>query len=193
MNLGKGTTPPERERPTFAELQSAVADLPAEQAAKILARAHPAPPVAPPERPGEPSPPLYTSWNDYLAKTTPAMRRRWCAAKTKKANAPRLMSGSPALVITADDVWAVLEAARGRCAHCGSLAVEKRPSMPNGSPAPWEHVGRRIGSLGHRTSRFQGGANNQDNLIWSCLWCNTWPDQRVPGALDHGGYFPIDN
>lgn len=24
-------------------------------------------------------------------------------------------------------------------------------------------------------------------MRWSCLWCNTWLNQRVPGAIDHGG------
>ena len=38
------------------------------------------------------------------------------------------------------DVWEVIKAARGRCAHCGSLTVERRPSYPDGSPAPWEHL-----------------------------------------------------
>jgi hypothetical protein len=190
MSSGAGASPPERERPTWTELQAAVADLPPARAAHVLARARPAPRTAPPETPGTLPPPLYASWDDYLATTTRAERRRWCAAKAKKANAPRLMSGHPVGVITADDGWAVLESAQGRCTHCGSLAVEKRPSMPGGSPAPWEHVGRRIGSLGHRISRFQGGMNDRENLAWSCLWCNTWPDQRVRGALDHGGYFP---
>jgi hypothetical protein len=190
MSPSAGINPPERERPTWDELKSAVAHLPAAQAAQALARARPAPRTAPPETSRTPPAPLYASWDDYLATTTPAERRRWCAAKAKKANAPRLMSGHPAAMITTDDVWAVLESARGHCAHCCSLAVEKRPSMPGGSPAPWEHVGRRVGSLGHRISRFQGGTNDRQNLVWSCLWCNTWPDQRVPGALDHGGYFP---
>ena len=40
------------------------------------------------------------------------------------------MSGIPTTTISADDVWAVLVSARGRCAHCGSLAVENRPSKP---------------------------------------------------------------
>jgi len=192
MSPSARINPPERERPTLTELMAAVADLPAAQAAEVLARARPAPRTAPPESPGTAPPPLYASWEDYLAATTWAERRRWCASKAKKANAPRLMSGRPVDVITVDDVWTILESARGRCAHCCSLAVEKRPSMAGGSPAPWEHVGRRIGSLGHRISRFQGGSNHPENLVWSCLWCNTWPDQRVPGALDHGGYFPVE-
>jgi hypothetical protein len=108
-----------------------------------------------------------------------------------KANGPRLMSGSPSEKVSADDVWQVLAAARGRCAHCGSLAVENRPSRPDGAPVPWDTVGRRIGSLGHRISRFNGGDNTRENLVWSCLWCNTWLGERRPGATDHGGYFPI--
>jgi hypothetical protein len=86
--------------------------------------------------------------------------------------------------ITSNDVLAVLEQAEGRCAYCGSLAVEK---LPGGG---WGHVGRRIGSLGHNLSRFHGGDNEPGNLSWVCMWCNTWPEDRRPGAADHGGYYP---
>jgi hypothetical protein len=183
--------PPDRERPTLPELLAATAEVPPAQAAKIIARARPAP-LAPPARPSSSPPPVVYSWSDFLAKTTRAARRAWCAAKAKKANAPRLMSGRPANRITPDDVLAILEAARGRCSHCGSLAVEKRPSNPDGSSIVWESVGRRIGSLGHVISRFQGGPNTRENLAWSCLWCNTWPDERIHGARDHGGHFPVE-
>lgn len=44
----------------------------------------------------------------------------------------------------------------------------------------------RIGSLGHVVARFNGGANTPDNLAWSCLWCNTRPNERQPGATDRG-------
>jgi hypothetical protein len=100
------------------------------------------------------------------------------------------MSGPADLRITWRDVWLVLEAAKGRCAHCNSLAIENRPSTPNGYPLPWSQVGRRIGSLGHRIARYQGGSNAPANLCWSCLWCNTWIDERRIGAIDHGGYYP---
>ena len=113
-------------------------------------------------------------------------RLAWCKAKAKKANAPRLMSGAPVVRISGADVLRVLEAARGRCCYCGSLAVERRPSGPIGEPLPWASVGRRIGSLGHRLARFDGGDNDAENLSWVCLWCNTWPQERRPGALDHG-------
>ncbi len=84
------------------------------------------------------------------------------------------------------DVADVLEAALGRCRYCGSLAVEGRPSAANGGPAPWEHVGRRIGSLDHPVSLVLGGRNHITNLAWSCLWCNTWGSERRWGATDHG-------
>lgn len=136
--------------------------------------------------------PAYTSWADFLERTTPAARMAWCRAKAKKANLPRLMSGSPDAKIMAEDVWRVLDAAQGRCAHCGSLAVEKRPSTAKGAPLPWEQVGRRIGSLGHRIARFNRGKNAPSNLCWSCLWCNTWLDERQWGARDHGAWHPGD-
>jgi hypothetical protein len=56
-------------------------------------------------------PPLYESWEHYLAATTPAERRAMCATRVKKANAPRLMSKAPDRRLTADDVWQIAEAA----------------------------------------------------------------------------------
>jgi hypothetical protein len=179
----------EREVPTLAELLALASVLPAEEAADLLAGVgsggRPSPRTNQP-----PPPPRYLSWEDFLARADPATLLSWCRSKAHKANRSRLMSGSPEDRITAGDVWAVLAGARGKCEHCGSLALENRPSKPSGAPAPWEAVGRRIGSLGHRMSRFGGGANTRSNLVWSCLWCNTWPDQRIDGATDHGGYFP---
>lgn len=96
------------------------------------------------------------------------------------------MSGPPDERINTDTVWSVLAAAQGRCLHCGSLALEGRPSRPNGAPLPWEPVGRRIGSLAHLVARVHGGSNALTNLAWSCLWCNVWPAERIMGAIDHG-------
>jgi len=131
--------------------------------------------------------PLYSTWDEYLAATTEAQRLEWCRRKAKKANQPRLMSGAPDVRLTAAQVLRILIDAEGRCAHCHSLAVEPRPSNEKGHPVAWDSVGRRIGSLDHSDSRVAGGSNEPDNLRWSCLWCNTWPNQRVPGAEDHGG------
>ena len=175
----------QREVPTLSELREAVSRLPPDQAKEIMARARPRPSAPPPV--GEPPPVVYASWEDYLVRTTSSERRRWCAAKAAKANSPRLMSGRPETMISADDVLAVLEEARGQCAYCGSLAVERCP------PGPWGQVGRRIGSLGHRVARFNGGPNTRANLAWCCMWCNTWPEERIMGATDHGGYFPASH
>jgi hypothetical protein len=183
---GRAAARAEREVPTRTELFDAVSRLPVDQARQIIARARPRP-ARPPAAVAQVPPPAHISWEDYLARTTPAERRRWCATKAAKANGPRLMSGRPETVISADDVLAVLEKARGRCAHCDSLAVERR------LPGVWGHVGRRIGSLGHRIARFNGGPNTPDNLDWCCMWCNTWPEERIKGATDHGGYFPTSS
>ena len=170
----------------MAQLLARLAELPPEKAAAIAATIQPAPARPDPED-GQPSPPpVYASWSDFLERTTLAERRRWCAAKATKANGERLMSGIPEHKITTDDVLTILIRAEGRCVHCGSLAIERRPSQPNGAPLPWSRVGRRIGSLAHIVSRFHGGANVSSNLAWSCLWCNTWPDERRPGATDRG-------
>ena len=130
--------------------------------------------------------PLYRTFDQYLAATTEAQRRKWCQKKASQANRPRLMSGTPDVKLTADDVMQVLMEANGRCAHCGSLAVENRPSNEQGHPTKWDPIGRRIGSLDHSDTRVGGGSNARGNLRWSCLWCNTWPNQRIPGAIDHG-------
>jgi len=167
------------------------AGLPPEEAEALLARARPVPQAPESEAPGPAPAPAYMSWEDFLARTTDAGRMAWCRKKATRANRPRLMSGAPDVKITGADVRAVLEAARGRCEYCGSLAVENRPSGPDGSPVAWSQVGRRVGSLGHRVARFNGGANAPGNLGWVCLWCNTWPSERRPGATDHGGIRPF--
>jgi hypothetical protein len=191
--LGAGAAPqnrlvePDREAPTLGELLSFAATLPPDQAERLLARARPAPLTPDDNDQVDPPPPVYHSWGEYLQVTSAAERLQWCRAKAKIANRTRLMSGAPERKITANEVWTILEATEGRCAYCGSLAVERRPSGPEGRPIPWARIGRRIGSLGHRLARFHGGANNPANLCWSCLWCNTWPTERRPGATDHGG------
>lgn len=176
-----------REAPTLAQLEAVLANLPPDEAAKVRLRMKPAP-LSPEPEPLDPSRPApkFSSWDEFLRQTTQVERRRWCAQKAQKANAPRLMSGVPEQKITAEDVLAVLTAARGRCAHCGSLAVENRPSTPAGQPIALAFVGRRIGSLGHNVARFHGGANAVTNLVWSCLWRNTWQQERTPGATDRG-------
>jgi len=177
-----------REAPTLAELIDFAKQLPVDEAEKLLAMAHPAPPAP---GPGSISiaagKPVYTTWEDYLERTTASERMLWCRKKAERANRKRLMSGKPDVKLRGADVWALLETAQGRCEHCGSLALETRPSTATGQPTPWEHVGRRIGSLGHRIARFNGGSNAPENLCWSCLWCNTWPSERRPGVTDHGG------
>lgn len=182
----------EREAPTREELLRFAAGLPPDRAEALLARARPAPQVPEPEASGPVAgPPVYVSWEDFLDRTTPADRMAWCRKKAARANRPRLMSGPPDVKITGADVWGVLEAARARCEYCGSLAVENRPSASSGKPLPWASVGRRIGSLGHREARFNGGSNAPGNLCWACLWCNTWPGERRPRASDHGGIQPL--
>jgi len=140
-----------------------------------------------------PPPPRYASWAEWCEQTTVAEKRRWCQRMADTANRPRLLSGSAAFRLTGADVWRVLETAHGRCVYCGSLAVEHRPSDERGKPIPWASVGRRIGSLGHRISRLDGGGNEPTNLAWTCLWCNDWKTERRPGATDHGGVHPAES
>jgi len=131
--------------------------------------------------------PRFNSWEEFLAETTEAERLKWCLSKANKANQERLMSGRAQSRLSKFDVWKILEGSKGVCFHCGSIALERRPSNDLGRPLPWSYMGRRIGSLDHIVCRFKNGDNNLDNLVWSCLWCNTWPSERKPGAIDHGG------
>jgi hypothetical protein len=107
------------------------------------------------------TPPIYRCWSHFLAKTSHAERMKKSRMKAKKANAVRLLSEAPEISVTAQEVWAIQEASEGRCFHCGSLAVEGRPSKPKtGAPLPWAQIGRRIGALDHLTTRFEGGGND---------------------------------
>jgi hypothetical protein len=132
----------------------------------------------------------FASWGDWLGRVSAADKRERCRQIAHGANRHRLLSGAPLVRLTPREVWAVLVTARGRCAYCDSLAVERRPSGPGGEPVAWSQIGRRIGSLGHRVARFHGGDNDRENLIWSCLWCNTWQSERRRGARNHGGLYP---
>jgi hypothetical protein len=140
--------------------------------------------------------PIFRSWDDFLQRTSASYRKQWLRAKVKFANTGagfgRPQVWYPKYTLTVDDVWDILCEAKGRCAYCGSLALEKVPVKPSGGLDSWEDIGRRIGSLDHIKPRSSGGDNNRENLCWCCMWCNTWPSERIPGATDHGGYYPND-
>ena len=131
--------------------------------------------------------PVFLSWGDFLARTGEEQRREWCWAEAVHAGT---LLGDADGDLRADvvaeqvdaglEVWQVVRSARGRCAHCGSLALEQRP--PTGAPPTddWETVGRRIGVL-VRDRGLPGG------LGWSCRWCAEHPAARERGAVDHGG------
>jgi hypothetical protein len=128
-------------------------------------------------------PPIFASWADYLQRTTPRERMDRCHNAANKAN-KRQRSTALVRRLKGSDVWNVIEAARGCCVYCGSLAVERCPS------GAWGLVGRRIGSLEH----LNGDCSDNDpaNLAWACHWCNTKTDERRPHALDHGGFYPTE-
>lgn len=180
---------PASDRPetrSLDEIEERLGQLDADYAQAIRAKLVPAPLEPPPGYATAPDP-IYKSWQQYLDATTLTERRAWCSRKARRSNRERLMSGPVDYRLTVEDVLLVLTAAEGWCVYCGSLALENRPSRPDGSPAPWEHVGRRIGSLGHRVARVNGGSNSPENLDWVCLWCNVWVSERRTGATDHGG------
>jgi len=129
----------------------------------------------------------FLTYEEFFAATFLPDIRSWCGEKARRANRNRLMSGRPAEKVTTDEVPSILISSKGRCAYCGSLAVERTPKHPETrKPLPWGHIGRRIGSLDHIVSRFDGGTNTPANLAWSCRWCNTCPRERRHGASDHG-------
>jgi hypothetical protein len=135
--------------------------------------------------------PIYRSFLEYLDRWDEhAERMAKCDAAAKKASRKRLMSSRPKHRLSHDDLWRVIVAYRGRCVYCRSLAVERRPSNPDGSPAVWEHIARRIGSFEHVRPRFRGGDDDLPNIACACLWCNTHPSERREGATDHGGFHP---
>ena len=80
--------------------------------------------------------PLYKSFEEFIAKVPERDIRKWCNTKASKANKPRLMSGPPAYKIMGQQVMDILIAARGRCCYCGSLCVEKAPTIDK-KLAPW--------------------------------------------------------
>ena len=112
-------------------------------------------------RPGtsstDPPPLVFLSWDDYLAKTSIGERMTRCSATAKRANRKRLLSATVETRLSGQDVWAILEAAQGRCVHCDSLAVENRPSNPVTGRS------RSVGS--HWPSHRQSGAY-PDALSW---------------------------
>lgn len=129
--------------------------------------------------------PLYSSWADFTSRANPREVRKWCAEKAKKANTRAAERGITA-TIDADDVFATLLAAHGRCSYCGSLAVETIPSGPDGKSLPCRNIGRRIGSLDHVEALYNRGANDRSNLAWACMLCNSGKPRRILGATDHG-------
>lgn len=142
--------------------------------------------------------PAYTSWGDYLTKISWIKLKRKCFDTAKRAGRKRSMSAAAKHQVSGLHVWQVMRDAQGRCTHCGSLAVEGRPSDPkNGSPVAWNHVGRRIGSLEHISARGRGGDNEFSNLAWSCLLCNNWITEHARtrgiswcGKPDFGAIYP---
>ncbi len=128
------------------------------------------------ELPPTPSP-TYASWEDFLGKTKPGGRTAWLTQKARAANERYL----PA--IKASNIWAIVQAQRGLCVYCGSLAVEKAPvGMPksgkqSGGIMGWAQVGRRIGTLEHIDPKL---GNLPTNLAWACMLCNTfYPNVRA--------------
>ena len=138
----------------------------------------------------DPPPPLYASWEDYLARTSPAERLAWCAAKAKVANRTRLLSAAPKLKLTGREVLRVLEAAKGRALIAAPRLLRavhqgRKGHQPHGCKSVVVSEAWTI-----RRGRYGGGDNDVANLGWSCPWCNTWPSEWRRHAPDHGGHYP---
>lgn len=116
--------------------------------------------------------PLYASWEDYVEHTTEQTRRAWLRRKVSKANSVRLLGGRPEGRLRLADAVSLLEEARGRCAACGSLAVEPTPRDVAGKQILGSMaLQRRIGTLDHWVPVLAGGSNHLDNLRWCCGRC----------------------
>ena len=70
--------------------------------------------------------PKFNTWNEFF-DTTEKERLSWCSSKASFSNKKRLLAGISVQKIMASDVWKVLEAAKGKCFYCGSLALEHLP------------------------------------------------------------------
>jgi hypothetical protein len=154
-----------------------------------------------PPSPSDPAP-LYQSWRDYLDTVSWTKLRRSCLERANQANKRKYHRDGPGkgVLLSSDakhrvegyQVWRVMCAAKGRCMHCGSLAVEGiRPNRT------WGSIGRRVGSLEHILPLHRGGDNDFANLNWSCLWCNHLDREKERqkgltawGALDSCGFHP---
>lgn len=128
---------------------------------------------------------LYMSWADFTGRADPWQIREWCAEKARKANKRASARGITATIAVAD-VFDTLLTACGKCAYCGSLAVETIPSGPDGKSLSWYDIGRRVGSLDHVQALVDGGANARANLAWACMLCNSGGPERISGATDRG-------
>ena len=65
------------------------------------------------------------------------------------------------------------------------IVGQGRPSAPDGRPVAWANVGRRVGSLGHLTARFNGVSNKPENLCWSSLRELQEPATTERSLADH--------
>lgn len=147
--------------------------------------------------------PVYKSYADYRSKMSGTQLRK---KLNEHARTARNRYGCQT---SGFDVWQVFVQAKGRCAYCGSLAVEAKPISKAGKAKRWKSIGRRIGSFDHvknerRLSilaQFRAGKrrialdpNPKLLFAWSCLTCNASSNEphlkRQRGATDHGGFYP---
>ena len=90
---------------TLAEIEQRLATLLPEKTNAIRQHLQPIPLRPKPSRGWAVPIPAYASWEDYLATTAEAKRRKWCMIKAKKTNRERLISGRPEHRLTGYDVW----------------------------------------------------------------------------------------
>lgn len=70
------------------------------------------------------------------------VRGWWMRQEAKTANRKRRDCHPVGVRITGEVVQLALDETQGRCRYCGSLAVQRRPSVPHGAPVDWGNVGR---------------------------------------------------
>lgn len=136
----------------------------------------------------ETPPPLYSSWEDYLDRTSYAERMGRCHAASKRAN--RVHSCMWRRKWRGRDAWSIKmrELTKDPCGHCGSLAGQDCLN-------PDRLTGARVWSI-------------IEDAKGRCFYCNSLAVERRPsnpetgapigwehvgrriGSLEHVGHFP---
>jgi hypothetical protein len=139
-----------------------------------------------------PPPVRFRTWDNFVTMNESDRLQR-CEDEAKFASQNGFLPWHNPKHLDGQGVSLLLNAARGRCHYCKSLALESRPAEWEDAPSVWTPIGRRIGTVAYDAEPGINGCKGTIRPIWCCLWCKTWPDERKAEAPDHGGYYPVKN